>query len=121
MSSSSRYKNVIWTNHVLERLHDRNISRELALKTLQYPDSSVRGKKSGTVEFIKDINSRKVTVIAAQNENREWIILSCWVYPPFPGSIDIKKKKAYLHYKHSSLTGKIWIRLKQAIGLYESF
>lgn len=121
MPLSSRYKNTIWTNHVLERLHDRNISRDTAWKTLRYPDSTHPGKKADSTEFIKQIENHTITVIATQNEKREWVIMSCWAHPPYPGSIDIKKKKAYLQYKHSSLTGKIWIQIKRAFGFYEQF
>ncbi|MBP7967111.1 DUF4258 domain-containing protein [Candidatus Woesebacteria bacterium] len=121
MAFSSLYKNTIWTNHVLERLDDRNIPQELAWKTLRFPDIEQKGKKTGTKEFIKKFGEKSITVIASQNEKREWVILSCWAHPPFPGSIDIAKKKAYLLYKQSSLKGKIWIRIKQMIGLYEQF
>lgn len=121
MPATSGYKNIIWTNHVLQRLNDRNIPQELAWKAFRYPDKSMPGNSSHTTEFVKRIDERTVTIVATQNSKREWIILSCWVHPPFAGSIDIKKKKAYLQYKHSSLTGKIWIRLKQALGLYDSF
>ncbi len=121
MAVSSRYKNTIWTNHVLERLDDRNIPQELAWKTLRFPDLEQKGKKSSTKEFVKKFGATTVTVIATQNDKKEWIIMSCWAHPPFPGSIDIAKKKAYLQYKQSSLQGKIWIRIKQMLGLYTQF
>lgn len=121
MAVSTRYKDTIWTNHVLERLEDRNIPQELAWRTLWYPDTTKKGQHSHTKEFTKKIENRIITVIATPNEKKEWIVMSCWAHPPFPGSIDIAKKKRYLQYKHSSLTGKIWIRIKQAIGLYGDF
>ncbi|CAN5245393.1 hypothetical protein BH09PAT2_BH09PAT2_11180 [soil metagenome] len=118
---SPLYKNTIWTNHVLDRLRDRNISQDIAWKALQYADKTMPGNKSGTTEFIKHINNHTITTVATLSENREWVVLSCWAHPPFPGSIDIQKKKAYLRYKQSSITGKIWIQIKRAFGFYEKF
>ncbi len=119
MSQSSRYKNTIWTNHVRERLLDRCIPIDHAWKTLHYPESTVTGKKSGTTEYSKRIGKHILTVIATQNEKREWVVLSCWARPPYPGSMDIKKRNAYFKYKQSSLAGKIWIHIKRMFGIYE--
>ncbi len=121
MAVVSQFKNIIWTHHVLERLKDRQIPKDSAWKTVRFPDNTEPGKSSGTTQFTKHIGNRKYTVIATQNDRKEWIVMSCWAQPPFPGSIDIIKRKAYLEYKDSTFTGKIWIRFKQILGLSESF
>ena len=121
MSYSIHYKNSIWTTHALERLKDRNIPQHEAWQAFNSPEQQTKGKSAGTTEFRKTIQGRDYTIIASQNNKREWIILSCWVHPPFTGSIDIPKKKAYLKYKNSSTWGKIWIQIKRAFGFYENF
>lgn len=94
MQYSAFYKNLIWTNHVLERLQERKIPQEWAWRAFQYSDKTLNGK-SGSVEFQKKYQDVTVTLIAKKNERKEWIIVSCWVDPPLPGSTDIQKKKEY--------------------------
>jgi hypothetical protein len=117
MASNNRYGGVIWTNHALERLRQRNMPQSMALDAFHHPDSTSPGKKSHTTEFQKRMNNYFVTVIATKNDTKEWVILSCWVDPPMPGSIDIQKKKAYLEYRNGSIWKKIWITIRQQLGL----
>lgn len=117
MDISNRYGGVIWTNHAIERLKQRNLPQQLALTALQSPDHTINGKKAHTLEYQKRVNNYKVTVIATKNESSEWVILSCWVDPPMPGSIDIEKQKTYREYQHGSFWKKLWITLKIQLGL----
>lgn len=109
------YQGAIWTNHALERLNQRGLSQDLAGKTFQYPDKTLQGKEKGTTEFQRKFNNSLVTVIAKQNEKKEWIILSCWIDPPLPGSPDIKRREEYRKYQKASFWGKMWISFKKQL------
>ena len=111
------YGNAIWTNHALERLGQRGLSQDIAWRTFRYPDSTTAGKNPGTKEFQKKFGPSLVTIIASQNEKREWVILSCWIDPPLPGSIDIKKNEYWKKYKKAGFWGKFWLTLRKQIGL----
>jgi len=114
-SLSQHYGNAIWTNHALERLDQRGLSQELAWKTFSSPERQLVGKNPGTTEFQKRFGASLVTVIAKQNERREWIILSNWIDPPLPGSIDHYKKDNYKRYQKAGFWGKLFLTLKSQI------
>jgi hypothetical protein len=117
MSVTKTFGNIIWTNHALERLDQRGLSQDLAYQTFKYPDKYEKGKQSGTWEYRKRFGKSLVTVIATQNEKKEWIVLSNWIDPPLPGSIDIKKQEYWKKYKQAGFWGKFWLILKKQIGL----
>ncbi|MBU1017326.1 MAG: DUF4258 domain-containing protein [Patescibacteria group bacterium] len=86
------YGGVIWTNHALERLVQRGLPQDWAWQTFQYPEESKQGKQAGTVEYGRRFGDYKVLVVAKQNERGEWLILSCWVNPPFAKKAGFWKK-----------------------------
>lgn len=102
MSYSQKYKGLIWTNHALQRLSERKIPQDWAWRAFRFPDSKQKGKKKNTFEHIKQYNNLSVTLIATKSEQKEWIIISCWVDPPLPGSIDIQKRQNYLKNKNET-------------------
>lgn len=112
------YGGAIWTNHALERLSQRQLPQDMALQALKQPDNSRPGTNPGTTEFNKQIGQYAVQTIAAKNEHGEWVIVSCWVNPPLPGSIDIKKKQEWQAYKKAGFWGKLWIEFKRQLGFY---
>lgn len=116
MSDNQYYGKAIWTNHALERLGQRGLTQELAWRTFQFPDKSLKGKQLGAIEYQKFFGKSLITVIAKQNEKKEWIILSCWIDPPLDGSIDIRKKEDYKKYQKASFWGKFLITLKRQLG-----
>ncbi len=117
MPYTQHYGNAIWTNHALERLGQRGLSQDLAWQAFQYPDISKKGKNPNTMEYQKRFGPSLVTVTATQTEKKEWLILSCWIDPPLPGSIDIKKQEYWRKYQKAGFWGKFWITLKKQIGL----
>lgn len=117
MKLNNKFGGVIWTNHAIERLKQRNLSQEMALAAFSSSDRAIPGKKAHTTEFQKKIDKYFVTVIATKNNQNEWIILSCWVDPPMPGSIDIAKRNAYREYQKASFWKKVWITVKAQLGL----
>jgi hypothetical protein len=117
MSGARIYGDVIWTNHALERLGQRGLTQHLAWQAFRYADKSLPGKNAGTTEYQKRVGKSLITVIATQNEKREWLILSCWIDPPLPGSIDIKNNKYWQAYKKAGFWGKFWITIKKQLGI----
>ena len=61
------------------------------------------------MEYKRRFGNYKVSVLAKQNERAEWIILSCWIDPPFPGSIDIKKRRFEKNYNKAGFWKKLWL------------
>jgi hypothetical protein len=114
MGHTQYYGGLIWTNHVLRRLDERGLHQEAVAQTFRYPDKSFKGKERDTTEFQKKFDYSTVTVIAKQNQNNEWLVLSAWVDPPVPGTRDAKKKDAYRAYQRAGFWGKLWrITLRQ--------
>ena len=111
--TSNKYGGVIWTNHALERLEQRKISREDAIRAFNYPDKFKDGKKSGTKECIKKIGDKTVTLIVKENEHYEWVCLSAWIDPPLPGTKDAIKREKYhdfqRRYKKAGFWGRLWM------------
>jgi hypothetical protein len=116
MATDRNYGGVIWTNHALDRLSQRNLPQNLAYQAFRNPDESSPGKNPGSVEYRKRYHNSLITIIATQNERREWIILSTWIDPPLPGSIDILKKKQWQEYKNASGLKKFLILLRRQLG-----
>jgi hypothetical protein len=110
------YNNLIFTNHALQRLKERGATEQMAYTTFSNPDSTIDGKKPDTKEFRKKFNQSTLTLIAKQNEKKEWIILSCWIDPPLPGTKDFKDKQNYLSFQKAGFWGKLLITLKSQLG-----
>jgi hypothetical protein len=113
--AQSHYGGVIWTNHALERLGQRGLSQDLAWQAFSHPDKKLTGKRPDTIELQKKVGSSLITIIAKQNEKREWIILSNWIDPPLPGTIDYYKKEEYKRYQKSGFWGKVFLTLKKQL------
>lgn len=107
---------LIFTNHALERIKERKISQDLVLQTFSSPDSKVQGKKPGTLEFTRRINNISVTLITKQNEKNDWILLSAWIDPPYPGTKDYADKKRYQEYQKAGFWRKIWLSALSQLG-----
>lgn len=84
----NHYGGVIWTNHALERLRERGIKQGDAWATWNRPDQSYKGnlhKNDGAKRYYRKIGNEVIEVVAKQNENKEWLILSVWskaAHPP---------------------------------------
>ena len=77
------YGGVIWTNHALERLNQRNITQRDAWATFQHPDQSRYAKTKGTWIFYKTYGNEKYEVVGKKNERGEWIIMTVWSRPVY--------------------------------------
>mgnify|MGYP001578919046 CR=1 FL=1 len=116
MSQPERlYGNAIWTNHAMERLNQRGLSQNIAWQAFNKPDNSFAGKQSGTTESQKRFGESLVTIISTRNEKGEWLILSCWIDPPLPGTMDYYKKEDYKKFQKSGFWGKVFLTLKKQL------
>lgn len=115
--ANNHYRNLIFTNHALERLKDRKLSELTAWEAFNNPDASSPGKQPGTTEYKKHFGKSTVTVIATQNEKKDgWVVLSAWIDPPYPGTKDYREKEHYKAYQKAGFWGKVWLTLKSQLG-----
>ena len=114
MSGDKNYGGVIWTNHALDRLGKRGFTQQLAFQALQYPDEQQIGKSPGTYKYIKRVGESNITIVAKQNEHKEWIVLSCWIKPSLTAWAKGKDQE-YQNYIHAGFWGKLWYTVKGQI------
>lgn len=74
----NNFGGVIWTNHALQRLKERNISQGDAWATFSHPQESQYAQTKGGWVFYRNWNGYQIEVVATQNEKKEWVILSVW-------------------------------------------
>jgi hypothetical protein len=72
------FGNVIWTNHVLERLNQRGVKQSDAWAVWKRPDSSSYNKQKDAWIFKRKFGNLMIEVVAKKNEKKQWIILSVW-------------------------------------------
>lgn len=101
---------------MLQRIEERKLTKELAWETFNYPDESKKTRK-GKTEFIKYFKGFKTGLIATQNMKNEWIVVSFWRDPALPGTLDERKHYRWERYKKAGFWRKIWIMIKQQLGL----
>ncbi len=106
----------IWTTHAKQRLADRKIPTDFVMQALAHPDRK-QPAKDGSIAFEKRINHQTVAAIIKQNEAGEYIILSCWIDPPNPGTKDFKSKERYRMTQKASGWKKFWLAFLTQIGL----
>lgn len=68
---------LVWTNHVEERLRQRGISRNEAWETIRYPEKTQKldGEKW---KFTKSFGTKQVVLVTAV-KNGQYILLTSWV------------------------------------------
>ena len=91
----NKFGGVIWTNHALQRLRERNISQGDAWTTFNRPDQSRFAATKGAWVYYKTYGNQKIEVVAKQNERKEWIILSVWSKPLYESA---KKPETFLKF-----------------------
>ncbi len=74
------YKQLIFSNHALERMGDRSISKDSVWQTVSQPDRSHPEEKPETARFIRTINDRTYHVVGRYlATERKTLIISVWV------------------------------------------
>lgn len=110
------YNGLIFTNHALTRMKEREISREDIWETYKFPDFQDE-KKNDAAERTKKFGKKEVSIIFKYNEKNEVIIVSCWMEPPLPGSRDAKEKEWWKKYQKAGFWDKLWLQaVKQLRG-----
>ena len=89
------YKGLIFTNHALQRLKERNISQGDAWATWKNPDQSRYAKSQGAWVYYKTYGNTKIEVVAKENEKKEWIVLSVWSKPVYGNEAKTKKEGGF--------------------------
>ncbi len=75
---SNSFKGLIFTNHALQRMHERKLSQNDVWAVWYKPDQSRFAKSKGAWIYYKTWNNQKVEVVAKKNPSNEWVILSVW-------------------------------------------
>ncbi len=78
-----QYLGVIFTNHALNRLYNREVNQSKAYKTLKKPDKKEAGKTIGSYKFSRDFGDYILQLVAKKNDKKQWIVLTCWVKEKF--------------------------------------
>lgn len=87
------FKGIIFTNHALDRLKQRQIKQGDAWATLKRPDKSRKGETKGSWVFYKTHGKHRLEVVAKKNDWRQWVVLSVW-----SKEFDGKKWKGHQHW-----------------------
>lgn len=73
------YKNIIFTEHALERLQLRRITQDMIVETIRKPDDQ-KEEDDGDIKFIKTIKQRPVHVVSKYlTDEKKWLVKSAWV------------------------------------------
>lgn len=78
---NNRLGGVIWTNHALERLQEREISQSEAFVTFNNPTSTRYASTKNAWVFYRNFSKYRLEVVARQNYQKEWVIMSVWEKP----------------------------------------
>lgn len=123
-----KMSDIVFTDHAIKRMRERGISGEWAFQTVKFPDNMKPGKEKHTTEFLKRFDSRTLTAIAKKNDIGEWVVLSAWIDPPFPGTDDHKERESYFKklkrnsqldrkMENAGFWRKLWLTFKKQTGL----
>lgn len=72
------FMGTIFTDHAIKRLYERGVAQSDAWYTFRHPDKQAQGTTPGSYRYSKTYGQQRIEVIAKQNEEKQWIILSCW-------------------------------------------
>lgn len=68
---------VIWTNHLKERIEQRGMSPSLVDRAVRFPDRIVKSNTTDSYKHIKIINGYEI-VAAVKKQGSDWVITSAW-------------------------------------------
>jgi hypothetical protein len=68
---------IIWTNHLRERLRERQVDPKLVELTLKFPDRVEKSKTENSEKFSKNFETFQV-IAAVKHQGNDWIVTSVW-------------------------------------------
>jgi uncharacterized protein DUF4258 len=72
------YKGLIFTNHILERMKQRGLSYDDIYWVFSRPDEVYKASASGGKKYYRNWKGKRFSVVAKQNDEGKWIVLTCW-------------------------------------------
>jgi len=72
------YKGLIFTNHILERMKQRNLNYEDVYWVFSKADEVYDAKVKGGKKFYRNWKGKRYSVVAKKNDQGQWIVLTCW-------------------------------------------
>lgn len=74
------YKQLIFTNHAMDRMEQRAISPDAVWRVLQHPSRTLQESKPNTTRFIRTLGDRTYHIIGTYlPKERKTLIVSVWV------------------------------------------
>ncbi len=102
---------VVFTNHVKDRMYERKISENSVYQTVTSSDENFDNK------FIKRFGNQTLTAITKRGDRGEYVVLSAWIDPPNPGTSDEKKKGRFVQMKKAGTLKKLWLTFLNQLGV----
>ena len=78
MTINKYYKELVFTNHALDRLNERKIDKSEAWATWRRPEKKYYAATKQAWVFQKNYKHRQIEVVATQNDQKDWVVLSVW-------------------------------------------
>ena len=78
-SMGKEYKNIIFTDHALERMKRRRISQDMVVQTVRKPDRK-EDEDDDKIRFVKEIKERNIQIVARHlDDEKKWMVVTAWV------------------------------------------
>lgn len=79
--SQRTYKDLIFTDHALERMQEREVKAGDVWATMNRPQVSREAHRQGNWVFTRDWGSEELEVVATKKEGGKWLVISVWSKP----------------------------------------
>lgn len=100
---------VIWTNHLRERIVQRGLSPDLVDKAVRFPDFVTKSSSTDSYKHTKIIDNYKITA-AVKKQGSDWVITSAWWNYTSPWDKNKKSKPFFLEALISKFL--LWVENK---------
>jgi len=72
------YKELVFTNHALDRLRERDVGQSEAWACWRHPQKKEYAATKGGWVFSRSWGKRQIEVVATQNDRKDWVVISVW-------------------------------------------
>lgn len=73
-----RYKELVFTDHALERLRQRKVDMGEVWATWRHPSKSYYAATKGAWVYQRNWGKRQIELVAKKNDQGEWVVLTLW-------------------------------------------